>query len=285
MTAATTVAPRGLPTISSLAGWRWLIAIGTVSSGGLTPLVTLHLGRNGAATELHGSDMLSGRNAFRRIPAATREALFQAVLAEVGARTNSLSAFFVVVHKDSVPVTRNVRTLATLQLYQRFNAYLSRVGAYRKRSQEHGMLVCDDHASRGQIQALMSVIHSGGVPKQLVDNLIETAFFTDSRQSRLLQVADLLCHATYRFIEGRDCHYFHEFERKIDRNLDPKRKTRRGKPQMVHYGFRYVATGPEVGLEAPLQFKYLDLSATTRLPVGSFLEFAQFEAELRAHRL
>ena len=101
----------------------------------------------------------------------------------------------------------------------------------------------------------------------------------------MLQVADLLCHAAYRFVAGRESRFFHLIERKIDRDVDKKRVTRAGKPQMVHYGFRYIATAPDAGLTNCLQFKHLALSATTKMPVGSFLHIDELEKELSGHHL
>ena len=235
-------------------------------------LVAKNLGIVAAKVELHGSDMLSGRGFYRAVPATTRETLFKEVLEEVGRTDSRLSLFFVVIHKDSLPVTRGVRVVATLQLCQRFNSYLTRVGAAMR-----GILICDEHASKGQIKSLVSVIHSGGVPKQLRDNLIETAFFVESHESRVLQVADLLCHAVYRFVAAADDRFFHLIERKIDRDKKP------GTTKLVHYGFRYIATTPQAGLTRTLPFKHLAVAHKTGLPVGSFLNVEELEKELSQH--
>jgi len=45
--------------------------------GRINTLVTNHLGTAAAKTELHGSDMLSGRGFCRTMTPSTREALFQ----------------------------------------------------------------------------------------------------------------------------------------------------------------------------------------------------------------
>ncbi|MEX2156015.1 MAG: DUF3800 domain-containing protein [Gemmatimonadales bacterium] len=252
--------------------WRPLVAR-------VDAIVTKHLGAAGAKTELHGSDILSGRHVYRAMDPAKREALFRDVLTEVGRKESRLSLFFVVVHKESLPVTRGVRVVALLQLCQRFNSYLTRIGAYSKRAHSPGMLICDEHTAKGQIQSLMAVIHSGGLPKQLRDNLIETAFFTESHESRVLQVADMLCHTVYRFVTERDERFFHLVESKIDRDTEP------GTKKLVHYGFRYIAKSPETGLVGPLPFKVLHPTATTRLPQGSFLKVDDLERELAAHGL
>lgn len=202
------------------------------------------------------------------------------MLQEIGRPESRLSLFFVVVHKDSLPVTRGVRVVAVLQLCQRFNSYLTRVGAYIKKTHCPGMFICDEHAAKGQIQSLMSVIHSGGIPKQLRDNLVETAFFVESHESRLLQVADLLCHTVYRFVANRDSRFFQLVERKIDRDMQPGTKKK-----VVRYGFRYIAKAPDAGLAGPLPFKHLALAAATKLPVGSFLHVDELQKELTAHGL
>jgi hypothetical protein len=236
-------------------------------------LVEKHLGKEAARTELHGSDMLSGRGFYRGVPAATREALFTEVLTEIGRIASRLTLFFVVIHKQSLPVTRGVRVVATLQLCQRFNSHLTRSGGHAGR----GILICDEHASKGQIKSLVAVIHSAGMPKQLRDNLVETAFFVESHESRVLQVADLLCHSVFRFVALADDRFFHLFERKINRGKKP------GTEKVIHYGFRYVATTPEAGLGRKLPFKHLTVAPKTGLPVGSFLKVEDLEKELTQH--
>ena len=239
-----------------------------------------HLGSDSASVELHGSDILSGRRHFRRMTPVQREALVTDVLAEVGSKERRLSLFFVVVHKASIPVTRDIRLLATLQLCQRFNSYLTRIGTYGRPSTKRGMLICDEHTSKNQITSLMGIIHSGGLPRQLKDNLIETAFFADSSSSRLIQVADILCHSVYCFVTRSDDRFFHLVERKIDRG----RKSEPGS-RPIHYGFRYIAEAPDAGLGSPLPFRHLAVTESSRLPKGSFLQVAALERELAAHGL
>src|SRR5207249_565182 len=133
-------------------------------TGRIDAIVEKHLGAANKKTELHGSDMLSGRGAFRAMIPAKREALFRDVLEEVGRRESRLSLFFAIIHKDSLPVTRGVRVVAALQLCQRFNSYLTRVGAYGKKRRSPGMLIFDEHTSKSQIKSLLAVIHAGGLP-------------------------------------------------------------------------------------------------------------------------
>jgi len=253
--------------------------------GRIDGLVAKHLGANRAKTELHGSDMLSGRNIYRGITAAVREALFEDVLREIGADDSGISLFFVVLHKECLPVTRNPRVVATLQLCQRFNAFLTRSG-----KDEPGILICDEHAAQAQITSLMAVIHSGGLPRQLRDNLIETAFFVKSHESRLIQAVDLACHAFYRFVTQKDDRYVHLFEDRIVRALERRtNKNQRAKKKAqsveIHFGFRYVAAAPTNGLNRELPFQRMKITPKTKLPVGSFLNVADLEKELTDHGL
>lgn len=256
--------------------WDWHRLTGVVDT-----IAQNHLGPVRGRSELHGHEILSGRGAFRKLSEHERETLVTDVLTEVGRKECQISLFFVVVHKNSLPVTRGIRTIATLQLCQRFNSYLTRVGAYSKQTEEHGMLICDEHAARGQIQSLMDAIHSGGLPKQLRDNLVETAFFLESHRSRVLQVADLLCHIVYRFVTANDTRFFHLIERKIDRDV---KRNRFGQKRVVHYGFRYIANQPTDGLNTIPKFQHLECT-TGWLPRGSFLKVSNLEQELAAHGL
>jgi Fe-S cluster assembly scaffold protein SufB len=258
-----------------VSAWRGLVQR-------IDKLVVKHLGDQAVKVELHGSDMLSGRNFYRSVPSATREALFHEVLEEIGKPTSPASLFFVVVHKGSLPVTRGVRIVATLQLCQRFNAFLTRESEGKE---EHGLLICDEHTQQSQVKSLLAVIHSGGLPRQLRDNLIETAFFVESHESRVLQAADLACHAVYRFITQGDDRFTHLIERRIVRDTERRRDKRTGKASQItlHYGLRYIAADPASGLSRVLPFKHLRVTKTTNLPRGSFLPVGELEKELTQH--
>lgn len=255
--------------------WRAMV-------GRLDGIVAKHLGADRAKTELHGSDILSGRGIYRSMLPPARVALFEEVLQEIGKPDSGVSLFFVVLHKACLPVSRNTRVVATLQLCQRFNAFLTRSG-----NQEPGLLICDEHAAQGQISSLISVIHSEGLPRQLRDNLIETAFFVKSHESRILQAADVACHAFYRFVTMGDDRFAHLIEDRIVRADERRKKKGKGKPSpvTVHFGFRYIAAQPTDGLARKLPFQRMKVTALTHLPVGSFLNVADLLKELEEHGL
>ncbi len=68
-------------------------------------------------------------------------------------------------------------------------------------------------------------------------NLIETAFFFDSRSSRLMQVADFTAYAVYRWYEAGDDSYLklihHKFDREV-RRFTASNATRLNQANPIH---------------------------------------------------
>lgn len=99
-----------------------------------------------------------------------------------------------------------------------FNFFLRRIqkatGSVLK-----GIVVFDESrpSLSKQIRSLLAKFQAGGTRWAEMTNLIETAFFFDSRNSRLMQIADFCSYAVYRWYEADDPTYLRLIEHKFDR--------------------------------------------------------------------
>jgi hypothetical protein len=93
----------------------------------------------------------------------------------------------------------------------------------RKRRQSErvgkGIVVFDEArpSISKEIRRLLAKFQASGTRLSSLDYIIETAFFFDSRSSRLIQIADFAAHAVYRWYEHGDDSYLTRIQPKFDR--------------------------------------------------------------------
>jgi hypothetical protein len=100
-----------------------------------------------------------------------------------------------------------------------FNFFLQRKQSQSQRV-GRGIVVFDEarpSLSR-EIRRLLAEFQSGGTRWASLGCVIETAFFFDSRSSRLMQIADFAAYAVYRWHEHGDGNYLKFIYDKFDRH-------------------------------------------------------------------
>jgi hypothetical protein len=86
-----------------------------------------------------------------------------------------------------------------------FNIFVERVQK-RQGQVQRGIVVFDEArpSLTRQLRALLAKFHAGGGRWTRMTNLVETAFFFDSRISRIMQLADFTAYAVFRWYEFGD---------------------------------------------------------------------------------
>ncbi|WP_439686079.1 DUF3800 domain-containing protein [Cupriavidus oxalaticus] len=164
---------------------------------------------NPHAVELHGSPMRSGREGWKAFALACR---FQAIrdclergVANQQRRTVRL--FGAVIRKAAVADGRDPVELAFEQLSSRFDRFLARL--YRLQDDaQRGMMILDKSSTERRIQTLAREFKHRGHAWGQTRNYAEVPVFLDSRASRLIQLADLVAFALFRFHEHGDNTFF-----------------------------------------------------------------------------
>jgi hypothetical protein len=98
-----------------------------------------------------------------------------------------------------------------------FNMFLGRLQTKQGKVQR-GIIVFDEarpSLSR-QIRNLLTKFHTGGGKWTNMASLVETAFFFDSRTSRIMQLADFAAYAVYRWYEHDDPTYLKSIGHRFD---------------------------------------------------------------------
>ena len=175
----------------------------------------------GAFLEFHASEMRTGARSFRGLPRPARTKAIQAVY-ELVSQTPGLTLFAAVIDKPAFAAKYGGR----VDLYRgafeglstMFNFFLERK---QRQSQRvgRGIVVFDEarpSLSR-EIRRLLAEFQAGGTRWASLGCIIETAFFFDSRSSRLMQIADFSAYAVYRWYEHGDDSYLRLIYGKFDR--------------------------------------------------------------------
>lgn len=165
----------------------------------------------GTHLEFHASEMRTGSRSFRHLPRPARNKAIQEVYEVIG-KTTGLTLFAAIINKPAFAAKYHgkvdVYRGAFEGLSKMFDYFLQRK---QKQSQQvvRGIVVFDEarpSLSR-EIRRLLAEFQASGTRWGALSCIIETAFFFDSRTSRLMQIADFAAYAAYRWYEAADKSY------------------------------------------------------------------------------
>jgi hypothetical protein len=164
--------------------------------------------------------MRTGARSFRGLPRPARTQAIQEVY-EVISRTHGLTLFAAIIDKSAFGAKYEKRADVYRGAFEglstMFNFFLARK---QRQSQRVGRgIVVFDEATPSlsrEIRRLLAEFQAGGTRWTSLGCIIETAFFFDSRSSRLMQIADFAAYAVYRWYEHEDDTYIKLIKAKFD---------------------------------------------------------------------
>lgn len=165
--------------------------------------------------ELHGNEILAGRNRWRAIRSRDkRRELIASALKAADVLRGDWRLFGVVINKAAI-APRDPVEYAFEQLCSRFDKFLLRRKYDGKK--QSGLVVLDKSTRETRLQALATSFrdegHSWGKTRRIVD----VPFFVDSKATRTIQFADLVTYAMWRSFEKRDHEFFDIIKHRFDR--------------------------------------------------------------------
>jgi hypothetical protein len=158
------------------------------------------------AVELHGSPMHGGRgeDKWRRFPVPDRIRALSDALAVIPKGYWSTVVFGAAVKKPKNDPGAAV-DIAFENVCRMFDRHLHQL--HRKGNTQRGVIIFDKAAYETDIQSLAIDFRSVGRDWGVIRNLSEVPLFLDSRASRLLQLADLVAYAVFRYYERNDSRF------------------------------------------------------------------------------
>jgi len=165
--------------------------------------------------ELHGNEILAGRNRWRALRSRDqRRQLIANALQAANALRGDWRLFGVVINKAAI-APRDPVEYAFEQLCSRFDKFLLRRKHDGKK--QSGLIVLDRSTRETRLQALATSFrdegHSWGKTRRIAD----VPFFVDSKATRTIQYADLVTYAMWRSFEKGDHEFFDIIKHRFDR--------------------------------------------------------------------
>jgi len=154
--------------------------------------------------DFHASPIRSGSGFWRSVPEATRANLLADLGSTIGKSNKpGLVLFAAVVEKDSKLYGEDAIKCATEQIVKRFDTFLNR-RAHDHADPQRGLLVFAESHYHQRAKLWVRDFRSLGTQWGVVNNLADIPYFAAARESRLLQIADYVSHATFLLYERRD---------------------------------------------------------------------------------
>ncbi len=172
--------------------------------------------------ELHANEIAAGRGRlWRGIGVEKRRAFLQECLAVFdGPSRRNLKVFGMVIDKadaDGDPVL-----IAYEQLVNRFNHFLRRDHEQKRRQhgaiKHRGLVIFDQSRYEAELQGVAAQYRVNGTRWGQLSYLAEVPLFSDSKASRLIQLADLVAYGIYRRFERDDRDLIGTYAASFDRH-------------------------------------------------------------------
>lgn len=169
------------------------------------------------SVEFHAAEIFGGRthpwDQYRN--KKDRITIIQSVLHTLDAAFPSIVAFACAVHKASFPNNDPV-LMAFEDITSRFDMYIHRMDTDLKDDQR-GMIVIDKSSYETSLQNLtMSFRHEGNRWGSYLKKICEVPMFVDSKVCRLMQLADHIAYAVFRYYNAEDMSYFNCIANRFD---------------------------------------------------------------------
>lgn len=157
--------------------------------------------------ELHGSPMRSGREGWKAYSLTSRLEAIKNSLAVIAKNyPKGVRLFGAVVKKDCL-VGQDPVEHAFEQLASRFDLFLKRLHN-KYQDTQRGLMLFDESTTEQRIQTLAREFKYLGHSWGKISNFAEVPVFLDSKASRLIQLADLVAYALFRFYEYDDASFY-----------------------------------------------------------------------------
>lgn len=153
----------------------------------------------------HASAIRAGRGFWRGVGAGKRQEVLEDVIAAIAETGDhgGLRLYAAVIEKDSELYGEDAVEAATEQVCKRFDVFLTR--RYRDHDDpQRGLLIFSEGRFDARAKVWVRDFRRRGTRWGSINNLADIPYFAPMKESRLLQAADFIAHATWLLYEKRD---------------------------------------------------------------------------------
>ncbi len=181
----------------------------------------------------HASEIRAGRGLWRSVPQSTRSQVLTELCTVIEkAPDRGRHLFGVAVEKSNQLYGEKAVEKATEEICRRFDICLQRK-YHESQDPQRGLIIFSEGRFDARAKVWVRDFHRRGTKWGAINNLADIPYFAPMKESRLLQVADLLAHAVWLMYEKKDV--------RLIRNLLPCFDTKDGTTHgLVHIGHSAV---------------------------------------------
>jgi hypothetical protein len=166
--------------------------------------------------EFHASPIRKGKDFWRNVDAPKRQAVLEA-LARVlkDANTEGMALFGAAVEKSADLWGERAVEYATEEICRRFDLFLAR--HHYAENPQRGLLIFSEGRFTKRAKLWVRGFRELGTRWGTLKNLSDIPYFASTRETRLLQLADIVAHAVFLLYERRDPSLIREFLHRFDK--------------------------------------------------------------------
>lgn len=152
----------------------------------------------------HASEIRSGRDFWRRVPDGVRTGLLSDVVTAIqNSPSRGRCLYAAAIEKSNVLYGEDAVEKATEEVCRRFDIRLSR-RYHEDGDPQRGLIIFSEGRFDARAKLWVRGFHQRGTSWGAINNLADIPYFAPMRESRLLQVADIVSHAVWLLYERRD---------------------------------------------------------------------------------
>jgi hypothetical protein len=154
----------------------------------------------------HATEIREGLGRFRLMQRKDRDKLLEDIYQVIGDfRFPHALVFAVALHVSSVLNANQALHDTFEEICSRFNNFL--IWEYRSGVPSKGLVIIDENRV-GEYRTIMSQLHSSGTRYGYLGNIVDIPYFAKCNETRMLQLADFVANAVFRYYERNETKYF-----------------------------------------------------------------------------
>ena len=167
--------------------------------------------------KFHAVDIHNGRERFRSLTEIERQRMLDAIYDAVSQTCYPNAVLFATaMHISSVRNSDQALRDTFEDVVQRVNTFLVRL--HNQSNPQKGLLIIDrSQSTEARYRTLISDFRIHGTRYGYIGNIVDIPYFSQSSETRLLQLADLIAYAVFRYYERGDDQFLTRIMPRFDR--------------------------------------------------------------------